>query len=615
MQVNTSSLLANLEAKNVKNATQKITPRMQNSEAFVPVAVSAKSKSIGNLMDSLFRSLTTSANSKENISQILKSPEITKNIQNPLNTLQTLSNELAREPALQSFAKKIEHFFVQLKDIDAKVLQAQVKNSGPFMESKFQLLEQTPNALPQNLQTVLKAIAQNLQTSQGVLVPKQDLDLLVKTFFEQLASVADLEKGLIKDVQKMFANLSNDGVIKHKNFQDFVKFETLFKDIQKSQLANSLEAIKNVLVKNTNTQLQNVKIQTIAQNLLHVSKNNQIFEPIWKNIQENIAQIKLLPPFKSPLLEVIAKLDTSINASKLTESKINNASVVGSQELQNLQDHIKHIVQNIKVQIPLQNSDTITKIIDTLLKKNDLFAPQQSQLFESSSQLEKLSQLLKNDLKPQEIKQLQTLKEIIHFEKILHKETQLNRLHVPLKIDNISLLKQELSSDIKSTLLGLKDALQNLSSVKQSDTLMQHIDKTLSSIDFYQLSSHVNQSSSSYLPFLWQDLEKGELSFKRLRENRFYCEINLSLKQYGNIDLMLLLHDDICIDLSVYAQNKAFITQFENNLKEYKKGLNDLGLILLHVQFYDMPKDAKIKKQTYDFVKNEQIDMGINIKV
>ena len=281
------------------------------------------------------------------------------------------------------------------------------------------------------------------------------------------------------------------------------------------------------------------------------------------------------------------------------------------------------IIQTI---LPQKSVDTITKLIDTLLSFNKFFSQEvQTQMPQTATLLNTHQSLSPNMMK------LATLIDVIKSEmknfepkNLLHVELQrgINHLEKALKQEVVNFnqyinqkslpLKEQLLGDIKAVMLQLKEEIALSPKAKE---LGVHVDKILNTIEYHQLNSYATNSMSFYLPLLWQGLEKGEINFKRLKENRFFCEINLELKEYGKIDLMLMLYENKNLNISVFAQNIEFINLFKDNLKELRVGLNKLGLIPKNIGFYDSLKSEKIKKTTEEFILNEEIDMGINIKI
>ena len=103
---------------------------------------------------------------------------------------------------------------------------------------------------------------------------------------------------------------------------------------------------------------------------------------------------------------------------------------------------------------------------------------------------------------------------------------------------------------MQSELVGKTD-------VGSQETLKQ-IDKMVMQVEYHQLLSIVSNSNSVYIPFLWDMLDDGSISMKRTDEDKFYCEINLSLKEFGQTQIMLALYDKNKLDLTIYASKDSF---------------------------------------------------------
>jgi hypothetical protein len=169
-------------------------------------------------------------------------------------------------------------------------------------------------------------------------------------------------------------------------------------------------------------------------------------------------------------------------------------------------------------------------------------------------------------------------------------------------------IKLELVNDIKSTLLNIKHEL-SAQTTPVAREISLHVDRLLTQVEYFQLVSLSSNTQTSYLPFLWDGLEEGQVSLKKLKENRFFCEINLKLKEYGKIDLMLMLFEDIHLNISVFAEKKEFLELVQENLPALKQGINKLGLIPSTVQL----KERQEKEEIQNFTSS--LGTGLNIEV
>ena len=136
-------------------------------------------------------------------------------------------------------------------------------------------------------------------------------------------------------------------------------------------------------------------------------------------------------------------------------------------------------------------------------------------------------------------------------------------------------------------------------------------------MDFYQLNSLVSNSNYVYVPFFWEMLEDGSINMKKTEEEKFFCQINLTLKDFGKVDLMLGLYDKNKLDLTIYAQREHFKTAIRENIQKLKIALNSVDLIPVNIKLLDM-KDEKEKEtpsQVYlNNSYNQTINSGIDIR-
>lgn len=430
------------------------------------------------------------------------------------------------------------------------------------------------------------------------------------------------------------------------------------KQIILQKIETSLGSIKSI----TQLPLENISYKSIRESKLEVtpieatSKKESIVDiktinsAFLNEVKKFVEILKSLPDLKKPIVQTVSKLESLIKEVSLQESKIQNQTPIEPKEVQKLENEVRKALGELKIvinepkllqlNIPSKNIDTITKLIDTLLQQTKIFLTepkliqeevkfqprieqslqQQPQMVvDTASKILKIVELIKFEIKALDIKQshnMELLKNVQTLEKLVKKELVDAKINPSFRLNQEGLtLKTALANDMKTVLLQVKeDIMQSATTPKQKELLIQ-VDKAINQMEYYQLNSHVTNSTNSYLPFLWQGLEKGEISFKKLKENRFFCEINLELKEYGKIDLMVMLDKDININMSVFAEKKEFVEVFEKNINDLKVGLNKLGLVPVNIQTFDALKDEKVKKQTYKFVGTQQIDMGVNIKV
>ena len=179
---------------------------------------------------------------------------------------------------------------------------------------------------------------------------------------------------------------------------------------------------------------------------------------------------------------------------------------------------------------------------------------------------------------------------------------------------------QNLNEDMKSVLLKMQDELASKTDAK-SQELAKQVDKLLTQIDYQQLLSLSSNSNSVYLPFLWEMLEDGNISMKKTDEEKFYCQINLTLKDFGKVDLMLALYDKNKLDLTVYAQREHFKVAIRDNMQKLKIALNSVDLIPVNIKLLDLKDENESKNEptkTYinnSYNQNLNLSSGVDIRV
>ena len=148
------------------------------------------------------------------------------------------------------------------------------------------------------------------------------------------------------------------------------------------------------------------------------------------------------------------------------------------------------------------------------------------------------------------------------------------------------------------------------SHVNQSEILKQ-IDKLSLQIDHYQLLSHLSNGTSLYLPFSWDMLEEGNIEMKKSDDDKFYCDIDLKLKEYGELNLKLTLYEENQLNLHIYSSNEEFKTKVKENIPSLRSALIDTHITPREIRIFE-PK-AKAPNSPYGAV-DDDFQMGFEVK-
>lgn len=527
------------------------------------VKSSTSSTSASTILKELFTSLKDGTKSNSTIENMLKNSATFKELGNVSTNLSSLVDELSTDENLQKFKPVLENFLKDVKNIDANALKEQIKNSGIFLESK---LSQTPNSKLENVLIQLQNLLKDINTPQA----KQVNEL----------------------IDKLLQNI-------------------------KTQTNTNTQVTQNATA--TNEFTNNLKTLTSSlQNL-----NNSLNPTQTQNLSNLANQLKSLIN-EGTLVE--SKIENSTNLTDKTTNLANNTTLKDSINLQTkeLLTQIKNdIIQNPNM---IQNKN-ILPMIDNLLKMDNLFSKNDTiQNFlansNSSGNLSTFTSNFASNLSPL----LTTLKESL--ETLNPNNTHLQN-HLTKLVDKVEHIIQDLattpngkldtkvSEDMKTVLLQMQDELASKTDPKSLEVAKQ-VDRLLTQIDLHQLTSLVSNSNYVYLPFFWEMLEDGSIEMKQKDEEKFFCQINLTLKDFGKVDLMLGLYDKNKLDLTIYAQREHFKTAIRENMQQLKIALNSVELIPVNVKLLDMKEDNKeSSKPTQTYINNynnQDLSSGIDIR-
>lgn len=175
-------------------------------------------------------------------------------------------------------------------------------------------------------------------------------------------------------------------------------------------------------------------------------------------------------------------------------------------------------------------------------------------------------------------------------------------------------LKESMKDDLKSGLMKLSEELQSSTDPK-AEKLLEHVDKLLTQIDYHQLTSHLSASNSIYFPFAWDQLEEGSVAFKKTKEKKFYCEINLRLKEYGELNLMMGLYDGNQIEIQAHTQKAQLKELIQENISQLRTLLINAGLTPRAIRVYETKEAHNSASSDAYGTQTFNSDFGFEVKV
>ena len=524
-----------------------------------------------------------------------------------------------------------------LKEADSKTLEQLVKNNSTSINDVLKdLFDGLKNGTKSN--NTIENMLKNSSVFKDLGTVSNNLSSLLENISqdENLQKFKPLIENFLKNIKDMDANtlkeqLKNSGIFLESKLATPVN----------AKLESVLTQIQNLL-KDINTP-QSKQVNELLNKLLQTPQNqttsqNTEFGANLKSLTTALQNLNssLTPTQTQNLSNLTNQLKTIVNNAALVESKIENSIPMDKSiqtPMQNIQlkDGINVQTKDLLLQIkndilqnPTLQNKNILPIIDNLLKMPDLFSKGENlQNLMSTNNLSTFSNNFTSNLTPL----LTTLKENLELLNPTNANLQNNLTKLVDKVehliqDMVNNPKGEpkITEDIKTVLLKIQEELASKTDSK-SQEIGKQVDKLLTQIDYQQLLTLSSNSNCVYLPFLWDMLEDGNISMKKADENKFYCQINLTLKDFGKVDLMLALYDKNKLDLTVYAQREHFKTALKDNMQQLKIALNNVHLIPVNIKLLDLKDENESKDkpvQAYinnGYNQNSNLNSGVDIRV
>ena len=521
---------------------------------------SSTNTAASSILKEVLNSIKDGTKSNSTLENILKNSTAFKDLGNLSSNLSSLLESIKDDESLQKFKPLLESFLKNIKDVTADNLKEQIKNSGIFLENK---LSSNPNAKLENL--------------------LQNISNLLKTIDTPEA------KNSSQIIDNILKNIPKDGSLKGSELLNNLK-----------TLVSSLQNLSSSLNSNQTQTLNN-----LANELKNFIQNGVMIESKTEN---------LVP-------KTLTQTQTS-EGEDINRANNNIKSLINNQVKELLTQIKQDLTQNQNI---IQNKN-ILPLIDKLISLPDLFSKSEAILNSvQNSNISNFSNNFATNLNPL----LTALKESLQAinPKNIEIQNQINSLIK--KVENIIQEytnnnldnpkdNQKLDNDFKSILLKMQDEVAQKTDIKSQDSL-KTINNLLTQIDMQQLTSLVSNSNFVYIPFFWEMLEDGTVEIKEKEEDKFFCQIKLTLKDFGKIDLMLSMYDENKLDMTIYAQREHFKVTLRDNLQKLKLALNEANIIPMNVKLLDMKEESETQEQkptnvyqnnyNNDFITSSRIDI------
>jgi hypothetical protein len=627
--------------------------------------VQNKSVSPGEVLKNLFEQVKGEGKTNSTIENMLKNSSLFKDLGSFSKLTTTLINQIDSNSNLVKFKPLLENFLKDIKNLDQNTLKEQLVKSGVFLESKIAQNTQKGSSLPSGLDKLLNQI-QNIIKDLNTPQSKQISDLISKLIepnnqtsnTNQLSNIKNvlsllqnistslLDKGTqnLSNLTNQLSSIINKGSLLESKIQNAQTSQLLdTKNNLNNQTKELLSQIKNeVLSNNPQNQTKNLLSQIdslIKTNDLFI-KNDKIIEPkVLLNQLVNSNEIKDVASKNTNISSLVLNLkNISSEITNLEQKVLNSQTIVNDKSLviDNLKQNLGQLktelsnMSNIDLKVSNQIISKLESIQTLFTKIENPIANLQINTSHNTNNISTFTNNFTSNLSTL----LMSLKEDITnlSSNQNNSNTQNNLLKVVDKIETIlrenipnnfgqNITRNEtnpIANDMKSILLQMQDDLASKVDPK-SQEMFKQVDKMLMQIDYHQLLSHTGNSNCVYIPFLWDMLEDGSINMKKTDEEKFYCQINLTLKDFGKVDLMMALYDTNKIDLTIHAQREHFKVAVRDHLQNLKKALNDVDLIPVNIKLLDLKEEdekSEVQKKTDVFVNpyNNQNTTSIDIR-
>lgn len=528
----------------------------------------------------------------------------TQNVPVRKNEGSLFKNQPAGTPSEQTVSNALDN----VGKLVARVLD-DLKSASSLSKAEQILSQAKDTKIAPNLASELSDLAKSLEAeaAQNESPEIKSLALKLKEF---LKPIADLKAGSLND------QIKNSGVMLEANLKDALTPEKLPSSIQKL-----LSDIKNLSNQNLLSQILTLNDESLdnQNSFMKLTSMLEKASSDAKNILDN-SSIKTL-------LKDVDKLDNVAKFLDKNFSKEQSADAVKSQivKMENFISNLSEKVGNLASEKLnqnfgfTQNHKELKAILESL--KNDLkmlnnigdeaglikaFNEVSDVSKEGSLQdkLQSAARRLAHSLSLAD-PEASTAKSDLAESKALLKQLKL----ATNDINNITTKSQSeiskvLNQDVKSTLLNISEKSQNPQTVNAAN-------KMISQIEMHQMVSSLQGGIQTYMPYIWDGVEGGNVAFKQGKKDKFYAQIDLNFKKFGQINVMVGLVDKRYIDLSVATQTNEFKELILSSSSELKQAISKLGLIVSNFNIKTLPK-VKLNDRFKNF---GGLDVGFDKKI
>ena len=513
-------------------------------------------------------------------------------------------NQPAGTPSEQTVSNALDN----VGKLVARVLD-DLKSASSLSKAEQILSQAKDTKIAPNLASELSDLAKSLEAeaAQNESPEIKSLALKLKEF---LKPIAGLKAGSLND------QIKNSGVMLEANLKDALtpeklpsSIQKLLSDIKNLSNQNLLSQILTLNDESLDNQNSFMKLTSMLEKASGDAKNildNSSIKTLLKDVDklDNVAKFLDKNFSKEQSADAVknqtSKMENFI--SNLSEKVANLASEKLNQSVAFSSNHkeLKAILENLKNDLKmLNNIGDEAGLVKAFNEVSDV-----SKEGSLQDKLQSAARRLAHSLSLAD-PEASTAKSDLAESKALLKQLKLANNDINnITTKSQSEISKVLNQDVKSTLLNISEKSQNVQTVNAAN-------KMISQIEMHQMVSSLQGGIQTYMPYIWDGVEGGNVAFKQGKKDKFYAQIDLNFKKFGQINVMVGLVDKRYIDLSVATQTNEFKELILSSSSELKQAISKLGLIVSNFNIKTLPK-VKLNDRFKNF---GGLDVGFDKKI
>ena len=517
-----------------------------------------------------------------------------------LNNMKNISS------AIKADNKIVDGFIKEIISIDKAISKEISLHHSDFLRSSLNSLQKDLTSVLQN--DVNKSVLSNLNTNMAQVssyAAKADIAIEVKNAVNSLLSEI---KAVNFDNKQSVQNILNNFTLVQNKISDTASpLKTPQASLSQDDIFFDMKSLKSSLSLIKNNGIDSNSLSLLKNNTVKVSRDivkSDLPVSIKTSVTNLLNEIKTLPlDQKSAVSNVINKVEPVLekiqNSIQIPKNEPKTADI--KTVLHNLQSDIKGIIEQGIDQNRINSINQNISDLQKTITKSDI-------AIETKNAIQNILNEIKSTPLDQKLHpSIPLLKNIVsNISKIELPNVQANQT-LPNSIQNLNI-----SNDLKGSLLQIIQSIDN-GEVSAPNELKSNVEKILTQIEFFQTLSYTTSSNHMFLPISWDNIDDGDIKFHSDKQDNFSCQINLILKEYNELKVLLQLDTKNNININVGVEHPLLKEKIQQNLQELRAKINSINLNLQSLNIFDL-YESKTPYDTNVKTSSQTLNFGVDLK-